>query len=416
MGIDFDLRYFDGLTITYDLRERVTQVDYFADAAKTAPLNSFTITYDTNGDPIYLGETLIGHKFEISSGTFILNVNAPPNITEVFMTPSATVIETGTDIFDINWTFSVNGAIGQLQTVGGTSPFTWLILDDPDDKFDLVSDVLVLNNSFNIFASSSHSVIVRVEDDVGKTALLPLTFNLVSTIFNNANSFEFLGSGENLVSNVVNANPTGTAFSVSFWFNRQLSNEVICGRWNNLNECMFYVGMDGQRPRMWISGDGTAGDFQSRRTIVQPPINEWHHFCFTYLGGNEIDVYFDGSLNNGNTGGSVQASMFNSATQVLEIGQLASGNPGGDGDQSGFLEEMSFWDVELSAAEVTEIYNGGVPADLSLHSQVANLLEWSRMGDMAVATGLQELVSGGTTIYQYANGSLASDISTNVPP
>jgi hypothetical protein len=53
----------------------------------------------------------------------------------------------------------------------------------------------------------------------------------------------------------------------------------------------------------------------------------------------------------------------------------------------GYLDEMAVYDKELSAAEVTAIYNGGVvPNDLRALSSDPNLVGWWRMGDQSDQT------------------------------
>ena len=58
----------------------------------------------------------------------------------------------------------------------------------------------------------------------------------------------------------------------------------------------------------------------------------------------------------------------------------------------GGLDEVSLWGVELSSAEITEIYEGGTfsgevveqvygPGDLKSHSKYSDLISWWRMGD-----------------------------------
>jgi len=45
------------------------------------------------------------------------------------------------------------------------------------------------------------------------------------------------------------------------------------------------------------------------------------------------------------------------------------------------IDEPAVWDKELTAAEITELYNGGTPFDLTQHSAASNLVSWWRMGD-----------------------------------
>ncbi len=47
----------------------------------------------------------------------------------------------------------------------------------------------------------------------------------------------------------------------------------------------------------------------------------------------------------------------------------------------GHIDEVAIWSVGFTQAQVQARYNGGTPADPTLHSQAANLDYWYRMGD-----------------------------------
>jgi hypothetical protein len=108
--------------------------------------------------------------------------------------------------------------------------------------------------------------------------------------------------------------------------------------------------------------------------------------------------------------------MYSSGTQSMELGFMAGGNPGSDGVWDGLMDEFSFWNVEFSAAQITEIFNGGAPGDLSAHSAAANLQDWYFLGDAATVTGCPEITSNGANELLYANGMTIADRSTDVPP
>jgi hypothetical protein len=48
---------------------------------------------------------------------------------------------------------------------------------------------------------------------------------------------------------------------------------------------------------------------------------------------------------------------------------------------NGHIDEWSYWDTELTAGNVTTLYNAGAPSDIALVAFVANLKAWFRMGD-----------------------------------
>jgi len=46
----------------------------------------------------------------------------------------------------------------------------------------------------------------------------------------------------------------------------------------------------------------------------------------------------------------------------------------------GSISNVSIWNTELTSAQVTEIYNEGVPSNLNNHSAYSNLVSWWQLG------------------------------------
>ena len=73
-------------------------------------------------------------------------------------------------------------------------------------------------------------------------------------------------------------------------------------------------------------------------------------------------------------------------------------------DFSGSMDEVSLWKRPLNAAEITEIYNGGVPCDITgsntYASSSSDLWEWIRMGD---GTGIQAINSSNPGVLAASN-------------
>jgi len=104
--------------------------------------------------------------------------------------------------------------------------------------------------------------------------------------------------------------------------------------------------------------------------------NTWHHCVCTYDGtsdANKMIIYVDNSV----AGTGTASSTGTRNTQVpIGIGTLSANN---NWRLNGQMDEVAIWDSELSASEVSEIYNGGAPIDLTSYSP----LLWWRMGDGA---------------------------------
>ena len=108
----------------------------------------------------------------------------------------------------------------------------------------------------------------------------------------------------------------------------------------------------------------------------------WYHVVITYDGSQAntgMKIYINGSLETMTTlGGGTVTTIVN--TIPNHIGASAGSTASGFWD--GNIEEVAVFSSELSAGNVTTIYNGGLPTDLELFSPLPTA--WYRMGDGAV--------------------------------
>jgi hypothetical protein len=126
---------------------------------------------------------------------------------------------------------------------------------------------------------------------------------------------------------------------------------------------------------------------------------QWHHLVLTAPASGtmeDVKLYLDGSpvavvtviggtlTNSYNTTSNLPHSIF-------RVGARYLGNHA-DAD----FDEVGLWDVELSAAEIAEIFNGGIPTDLtmdgSFYTGAANLQLYWRFEE---GTGLTTVDSSG---------------------
>ena len=117
----------------------------------------------------------------------------------------------------------------------------------------------------------------------------------------------------------------------------------------------------------------------------------WNHIIFTYdgRGGSTaydgIKIYLNGTrVDNANLSNNTYTAMHNLSSPVL-IGTTLTGN----------IDEVAIWDSELSASDVTNIYNSGVPNDLSSLSPFS----WWRMGDNATWNGSNWLIPDSKSVF-----------------
>jgi hypothetical protein len=103
---------------------------------------------------------------------------------------------------------------------------------------------------------------------------------------------------------------------------------------------------------------------------------EWHNVIGTY-DGSQLKLYLDGNSEAtpvSETRAIVGNTSFN-LTLGCELGAYGFSWP-----FTGSMSNVSIWNVGLTSAQVTEIYNEGVPSNLNNHSAYSNLLSWWQLG------------------------------------
>ena len=78
-----------------------------------------------------------------------------------------------------------------------------------------------------------------------------------------------------------------------------------------------------------------------------------------------------------------------------------------------YLDEFSFWNTELTAGNVTTLYNSGVASDLSAVSFTSNLLHWYRFGDSS--DSYPTFYDANGSYNGTATGGSSSNIVTDAP-
>ncbi len=145
------------------------------------------------------------------------------------------------------------------------------------------------------------------------------------------------------------------------------------------SEYNIYIGSDGAIYNN-IYSNGVGLNRRGRKTSTGLiSINTWYHIVWTYDGqggtnaSNGIKIYLDGvRVDNANNQKNSYVAMRNS-NLLFKIGELINGN----------MDEVAVFNSELSQSDVTTIYNGGEPNDISSLSP----LSWWRCGDEANFSG-----------------------------
>ena len=210
--------------------------------------------------------------------------------------------------------------------------------------------------------------------------------------------------------NVTSANGihSGSAIGSLFGFDNgtatQRFNGLSWGYWNSVPDLItMYKG-----GRLTVLAAPVAGDKLTAG---------WHLIGVNH-NGTSYDIIIDGviatsvTLNSGSTGSYstqeaasiVSGSDFNNVKVMTHQYSLSQGY-----STEGLCDEVAIWDSGLTSQNLTDIYNSGVPTDLTSYSPDG----WWRMGDDDSGTGttITDQGSGGN------DGTLTNGptFSTDVP-
>jgi len=187
-------------------------------------------------------------------------------------------------------------------------------------------------------------------------------------------------------------------FSISGWFTAGSLTEVNGGR-------MISKADTTANQRGWfIAGAGVTGGNHVQFGLINTAVTNnirvqttstytngtRYHFVATYSGssaGSGVKIYIDGvdtpvTIVNDN----LSATTLSSA--ILTLGNREDGARSFQGN----ISHLAVWNSELSAGEVTEIYNAGTPPNLLSVSAASDLVGWWKFDgtDVATAGGIND--------------------------
>jgi hypothetical protein len=171
----------------------------------------------------------------------------------------------------------------------------------------------------------------------------------------------------------------------------------------NNRSWLFSTQTDGS-VRCLFSWNGTS--FSLHKSAVLVHDYSWKHIVFTFASGS-FSCYVNGSLvslTQTIAWGGGAAALHNPAIQHI-IGAHSPSAVTADTAPSGSMNNFSLWNVVLSPAEILELYNNGMPYDISTHSAAANLTNWLRMDQTSTSTTLTDTIDSGANATIVASGT-----------
>ena len=222
-------------------------------------------------------------------------------------------------------------------------------------------------------------------------------------LFQDIYSYQFDGIDDYVyVPNSTSLNIT-TAISVSAWFKTTSSSGMYLLTQGSGSQIKYYVQFYAPINRIRVGifdGSGVLVNLDNTQVFND---GQWHNLTFTtdaLTTTNGVKVYFDGNLLSNK--GTLNNNGIRTAASGLYIGQIPNTTR-----FNGNIDEVSLFNSELSATDITSIYNSGVPNDISSLLPVS----WWRCGDGDTSPTLTDNGSGGN------DGTMTNftTFSTDVP-
>lgn len=195
-----------------------------------------------------------------------------------------------------------------------------------------------------------------------------------------------------------------TAFSITAWINMTDATDFIVASKDEGSNRQFNIRFVSDKIHFYLLGGGYIG--RRYDTTVTSDEGSWIHVGFTYDGSKSdtgIKIYRNGTrVDDANYSGGTYNGQ-SATTAPFNIGR--SGNTYAEGK----IDEVGIFGSELSASNISSIYNNGSPGDLSGFNPIG----WWRMGDKVTGTGTTILDQGsGSHNGTLTNGASFYDLST----
>ena len=133
-------------------------------------------------------------------------------------------------------------------------------------------------------------------------------------------------------------------------------------------------------------------------TATTEALSGWKHIVGTYDGTTaKLYVNADGSTGITNaTGGSGASIKYHSSNaRPIMLGSDAAGDTTAEHFYHGLLSEVAIFDSALSGSDITSIYNGGTPYDISTMSNLIGYWKLNEGSGTTVADSSSNSNNGG---------------------
>lgn len=212
-----------------------------------------------------------------------------------------------------------------------------------------------------------------------------------------------------------------TAMSWSGWVKRASTGRAYFGTLTskgsytaNTRAFGIYQGLNGDYAKIEFMCSSNGSNQRQRTSSVNVFDNTWKHCVWTYSAGT-IKLYVNGTEDTGITSPANDAvNSINVNTDALYHGGYKNAAET-DFDYAGRMCEVTLWNIALSQAEVTALYNGGKPGNIATHSATANCVGWWKLGNGDDVTSADGVLDSKATRHGTGRNMEAGDIKTDAP-
>jgi len=223
---------------------------------------------------------------------------------------------------------------------------------------------------------------------------------IIYPAISNSFSGSFDGSGDWIDCNPITVYQGATQLSIGFWYKSNSAGlgPTLGSRASTSDQWGFLTSAGTNYIVIRTAGGSEIASFTA------PNDTNFHHYILTYSAGT-LALYIDGASETSLSG--TADSVLHSQTADFEIGRFTSSFYA-----NGLFDEVALWSVTLDSNNVSQLYNNGVPINLSSdagnYNQSSNLTHWWRIGDHASDTS-----SGGGAV---AAGNVIGNVENAANP
>lgn len=232
--------------------------------------------------------------------------------------------------------------------------------------------------------------------------------NTLSTSFNGVNQFVNNGRfGPGITPFPALQFQRNNAFSINLWVKPTANNRYIFFHGNGIDRLYIQL-LSAGNIRFQFENVFSGGTFQRIDSTASIPLNTWTKLTCTYSGGgiSGYKMYFNDILQTAPFAGI--ATAVNTVTYT-DFGFGALLGTSTSQFFNGNIDEATFWNIELSGAQISQILPNINPQTLAFN---ANLLEHFRFGDGDVFPNITGKKIG---YVMYMLNMISGNFVTNVP-